>query len=198
MTQAIIICCNKQDKVLLPALIPNIKSVYPLASIFVAPCSKNPPETNLPLTNQLRWNTPYISHDILRAMYETNADVVAKIDADTWHVKPYLFKEGWKITGIQWAQNPHNLLGIGYSATREAIITMMAAEPCAMCNRTKEDQVFTWMARKHMPNDIYMYPVGTARKASTYNNQEDACIIHLGCDPDPESRLEYQDMFSAN
>jgi hypothetical protein len=197
MTTAIIICCNKADEVLLPALQTNLAAVYPDANLFVAPCSKNPPTTTLPLTSQLYWRTPTITRDILQAMYLTGAQQVAKIDVDTWHLKPYLFEGQQSLRGIQWADNPHFILGIGYSLTQQALITLLAQEPCEKCNKIEEDQHLTWMARSRFPNDIHMLPVGTARKASTYTGQADACVLHLGCNPNPESRLMYQDALSG-
>jgi hypothetical protein len=197
MKKAIVICCDKADEVLLERLERNLLTIYPDASIFVAPCAVNPPSTFLPQVSPLRWNTAYISSDILRAMYETGGDYVAKIDADTWHIRPYLFDSISELSGIQWAQNPHNVLGIGYTLKRSAIVDLMASEPCAKCNRTKEDQVISWAARKKYPNGIFMHPVGTARKASTYNGQEDVCVVHLGCDEERSTRAIYQELFDT-
>lgn len=197
MTTSIIICCNKQDEVLLPALEKNLASIYPEASVFVAPCSVNPPDTTLPVVSPLRWRTNYITQDILKAMYLTCSDQVAKIDADTWHVKPYLFNGNQALRGIQWAHNPHFVLGLGYSMTKKAILELSVQEPCQTCERTEEDQHLMWLARQRFPNDIHMLPVGTARKASTYAGQEDTCVVHLGCDQDPASRLRYQQQLSS-
>jgi hypothetical protein len=197
MTKAIIICCDFADSILLPRLEENLRLIYPDAELFVAPCAKNPPDTSLSCTSALRWNTGFISPDILQAMYSTDADYVAKIDADTWHVAPYLFEKTNALSGIQWAQNPHNVLGIGYTLSRSAIIELMASEPCKRCDSTKEDQVISWIARKAFPNDIFMHPVGTARKASTYDNQSDCCVVHLGCDADRSTRVEFQEILLA-
>jgi len=194
MKKAIIICCDSADSVLLPRLEQNLKSVYPDAELFIAPCAKNPPITSLPCTTALRWNTGFISPDILQSMCSTGADYVAKIDADSWHIAPYLFEKTHSLSGIQWSQNPHNVLGIGYTLSRRAIIELMVSEPCK-CNTTKEDKVISWIARKAFPNDIYMHPVGTARKASTYENQSDCCVVHLGCDEDRSTRVKYQEAF---
>jgi hypothetical protein len=192
MTKAIVICCDDADSILLPRLEENLQSVYPDAELFVAPCAKNPPSTLMQCTTPLRWGTDFISRDILQAMYLTQADYVAKIDADTWHVAPYLFSKPHALSGIQWAQNPHNVLGIGYTLSRNAIIEVMTSEPCKQCNMIKEDQVISWNARKAFPNDVYMHPIGTARKASTYDKQSDCCVVHLGCDPDRSTRWDYQ------
>lgn len=196
MTSAIIICCNAQDEVLLPALEKNLASVYPDSELFVAPCSKNPPTTNLRLVGNLRWNTNSITQDILKAMYLTGADQVAKIDADTWHLKPYLFEGSQSLRGIQWANNPHFILGLGYSMTKKAILQLSVQEPCLACPRTQEDQHLMWMARSRFPNDIHMLPTETGRKVTTFTGQSDACVIHLGCSKDQATRLAYQQRFT--
>jgi hypothetical protein len=196
MKKAIVICCNKNDEVLLHGLEQNLQSVYPEAQLYVAPCSISPPETTLPKTTPLRWNTSFIAQDILKAMYLTDCDIVAKIDADTWHLKPYLFSSSQPISGIQWAHNPFYILGIGYTLTRKVITELMVTEPCMSCDRTQEDKEIMYMSRKKFPNGIEMLPIGTARKASTYDGQEDACVIHLGCDKGIESRIQYQRLFS--
>lgn len=198
MTSSIIICCNKQDEVLLPALERNLTFIYPDTSIYVAPCSTNPPNTTLPTVSSLRWKTNFITQDILKAMYSTSSDCVAKIDADTWHLKPYLFNKKSSLLGIQWAHDPHYILGIGYSMTKKAILELLVQEPCQFCKQTEEDQHLMWLARKRFPNDVYMLPVGTARKASTYNGQLDTCVVHLGCDSDPKSRFYYQQRLSSS
>ena len=197
MTSSIIICCNKQDEVLLPALEKNLASVYPDASVYVAPCSEHPPDTTMPTVGNLRWKTNWITQDILKAMYLTCSDRVAKIDADSWHLKPYLFEGNHALLGIQWAHDPHFVLGLGYSMTKRAILQLSVQEPCKSCQRMEEDQHLMWIARTRFPNDIYTLPVGTARKASTYTGQEDACVLHLGCDKDPTTRLTYQQKFTS-
>ena len=193
MTKAIIICCDLADSILLPRLEENLRLIYPDAELFVAPCAKNPPDTSLPCTSPLRWNTGFISPDILQAMYSTGADYVAKIDADSWHVASYLFEKTNALSGIQWSHNPHNVLGIGYTLSRRAIIELMVSEPCKRCNSTQEDLVISWIARRAFPNDIFIHPVGTARKASTYEKQSDCCVVHLGCDEDRSTRVKYQE-----
>lgn len=193
MSQAIVVCCDKRDEVLLPRLIDNLASIYPNSSVFIAPCSINPPIISLPMVSSLRWKTEWITQDILKAMYETGADRVAKIDADTWHIRPYLFEESSSLLGIQWLTRPGFILGIGYSMTRSAILELMLQEPCASCRKTEEDQHLIWLARKKFPNSIKILPIGTARKASTYAGQSDTCVIHLGCDEDRSTRIIYQD-----
>jgi len=185
MNTAIVICCNKTDECLLPELTKNLNQVYPDAAIWVAPCAKNPPQTTLPLTPSIRWHTDKVSDDILAALYHTGADVAAKIDADTWHLKPYLFDmQGCQAAGIQWGDRPCYFLGLGYALTRSAIIKIMATQACGKCRSIEEDQAISWRVRTAFPNGVWLHSVGTARRIDSYTQEMDASVIHLGVTSD--------------
>jgi len=185
MNTAIVICCNKTDECLLPELKKNLNRVYPNSAIWVAPCAKNPPRTTLPLTPSIRWHTDKVSDDILAALYHTGAGMVAKIDADTWHLKPYLFDmQGCQATGIQWGDRPCYFLGLGYALTRSAIVKIMATQACGKCRSIEEDQAISWRVRTAFPNGVWLHSVGTARRIDSYTQEMDASVIHLGVTSD--------------
>lgn len=185
MKHIAIVCCCQRDAAMLPLFIARWRTLYPHAILILGQCSRDPVTDahGLPCI-EVDW-TQAPARSLLRAMLNCaltyEADVVWKCDVDAWHrhdfICPLMENENIMAAGIQWLDHPHNFLGIAYAVRRKALVALECEIACSAWEGG-EDYAMSWMLRKLFPNQIYLMPPTTARKAQTDDGL--ASIVHCG------------------
>jgi len=194
MTKKAIVCCHEADQNMLPIFIKRWRELYPDVELWLGNDSVKPVtiKYNLPSV-EITWGLG-VSKSIIAAMIQTGGDIVAKLDVDTWHLKNNLYDAFSDNTvmavGHQWPDEPSRFLGIAYAVRREALLKIEVSQSCASMRGTQEDIAVNHALRRSYPNGVHLIPIGQARRADTWNN-ENASLIHCGIYGNDNNHREY-------
>ena len=197
-TTAAIVICGKRDEKMLPLFIDQWRKIYPDVELWLGNDRKDPVDESYGLPIVIAdWDYNGGS-GMINAMLKTNADIVAKLDVDAWHLMGGMFDpfadQSVKATGIQWRERPNRFLGISYAIRREVMLEIELQK--SLCGRKGDEDVLICDAiRTLYPNGVHLFYNSLVRRADTYEGNH-AMVIHCGIHGrDPEKReLAYAEM----
>jgi hypothetical protein len=194
MIKKAIVCCCEADQNMLPIFVSRWRELYTNVELWLGNDSVKPVtiEHDLPIV-KITWGSG-VAKSVINAMLETRGDIVAKLDVDTWHLKADLFDpfsdNSVMAVGHQWPDEPSRFLGIAYAVRREALLKIEVSQSCASMRGNQEDIAMNHAIRKSYPNGVHLIPIGQARRADTWND-EDASLIHCGIYGNNDKQREY-------
>ena len=183
MTLAAIVCCQSSDEMMLPLFMEQWHRIYPHVPLWLANDSIHPVRDTLglPQTTPVKWGKG-VGAGIVRAMLDTGADIVAKVDVDGWHQKAFLFDHAADsnimATGIAWSREPGRYLGIAYAVRRKALLEMEVGSSCADWRGSSEDTATGNAVRRLYPNGVFLHHSLSCRRADT--DPSSALVVHCG------------------
>jgi hypothetical protein len=183
-TLAAMVCCCGKDEPMLAIFVKRWREIYPDVPLYLANDELDPVADDLGLPQlPMRWEKG-AAFRIVEALLAIDADIVAKLDVDAWHISPFLFEpfaEKWVVAaGVQWLNYPGQFLGIAYAVRKKVLSEVALKTSCKTLSSSQDDTTIHNAIRSIYPNGVYLFPNSHVKRADTWTSRDKARLVHCG------------------